>query len=137
SAQLNNLVIGDLAKLGLKKMPYGPLEAIQKEGKVPVLDIGTIQHIRKGNIKIYAGIDYIDGKTIHFNDGKEGSFDAIIAAIGYYRDYAEIVEVDSSRFEDLKVCIDKQKYFGKDGLYFCGYWVSPTGQIHEIASDAQ
>jgi indole-3-pyruvate monooxygenase len=22
-------------------------------------------------------------------------------------------------------------------LYFCGYWVSPTGQIREIASDAK
>ena len=30
-----------------------------------------------------------------------------------------------------------EKYFGKEGLYFCGFWVSPTGQIREIASDAK
>jgi indole-3-pyruvate monooxygenase len=32
---------------------------------------------------------------------------------------------------------DKQKYFGKDGLYFCGFYISPTGQIREIGQDAQ
>ena len=32
---------------------------------------------------------------------------------------------------------NKQKYFGKDGLYFCGYWISPTGQIREISLDAK
>jgi indole-3-pyruvate monooxygenase len=131
------LLIGDLGKLGLKKMPYGPLEEIRRDGNAPVLDIGTIQHIREGHIKIYDDINYIEVKTIHFKDGKKEIFDAIVAATGYQRDYAEILDVDKSRFEDLKVCAGKQKYFGKDGLYFCGYWVSPTGQIREIASDAQ
>jgi indole-3-pyruvate monooxygenase len=137
SAPLIKWLIGDLTKLGLKKMPYGPLEEICRDGNVPLLDIGTIQHIREGHIKIYENIDCIEGKTIHFKDGKKGTFDAIVAGIGYYRDYAEIVDVDKSRFEDLQVGIDKQKYFGKDGLYFCGYWISPTGQIREIALDAQ
>jgi cation diffusion facilitator CzcD-associated flavoprotein CzcO len=137
SAPLIKWLIGDLTKLGLKKMPYGPLEQIRRDAIAPVLDIGTIRHIREGHIKIYDNIDYIEGKTVHFKDGKKESFDAIVAGIGYYRDYAEIVDADKSRFDDLQVSADKQKYFGKDGLYFCGYWVSPTGQIREIASDAQ
>ena len=33
--------------------------------------------------------------------------------------------------------VNNQKYFGKDGLYFCGYWVAPTGHLREIALDAQ
>jgi len=137
SAPLIKWLMGDLTKLGLKKMPYGPLEAIHKDGKAPILDIGTIQHIREGHIKIYDDIDHIEGATIHFKDGKKGIFDVLVAGIGYYRDYAEIIDVDKSRFEDLQISVDKQKYFGKDGLYFCGYWISPTGQIREIASDAK
>ena len=54
-----------------------------------------------------------------------------------YRDYEEIIDVDSSRFEDLKQPVGKQKYFGKDGLYFCGFWIAPTGQIREISLDAR
>ena len=84
-APLMRWLIGDITKLGLKKLPYGPLEEIRKDGTAPVLDIGTIQHIRKGHIKIYDDIDFIDGKTIHFKDGQKENFDAIIAAIGYYQ----------------------------------------------------
>jgi cation diffusion facilitator CzcD-associated flavoprotein CzcO len=136
SAPLIKLLMGNLGQLGLKKMPYGPLEEIRRDGKAPVLDIGTIRHIRKGHIKIYGDVDRIEGNTVYFKDGKKEIFDAIVGGIGYYRDYATIVDVDKSRFEDLRLKADHQKYFGKDGLYFCGYWVSPTGQIREIALDA-
>lgn len=137
NAPLIRLLVGDISKLGLKKMPYGPFEEIQRDGNIPVLDIGTIGRIRKGHINIYGGIDHIAGKTIHFSEGKQGDFDTIVAGIGYSSNYAEIIDVDKSRFEDLKVSVNKQKYFGKDGLYFCGFWICPTGQIREIASDAQ
>jgi hypothetical protein len=137
NAPLTRLLFGDITKLGLKKMPYGPFEQIQKNGSIPVLDIGIIKHIRKGHIKIYEEIDLIEGSTIHFTDNRKESFDAIIAGIGYYQNAAEIVGADKARFEDLRSCVDQQKYFGKDGLYFCGFWIGPRGQIHEISLDAQ
>ena len=137
SAPLMRWAIGDLTKLGLKRMPYGPLEAISRDGNPPVLDIGAIRQIRLGHIKLRGDIDRIEGNTVHFKEGKPQTFDAVVACIGYYRDYAGILHVDNSRFEDLKVCAAKQKYFGKDGLYFCGYWISPTGQIRSIAADAR
>lgn len=137
SAPLMGWLTGDIKKLGLKKLPYGPLEEIHREGKIPLLDIGTIKLIRNGHIKIYDDIRSIEGNTVFFKDGKKEDFDAIIACIGYYRDYAEIVSAEKERFDDLNQCADKQKYFGKDGLYFCGYWTSPNGQFREISLDAR
>jgi indole-3-pyruvate monooxygenase len=137
NAPLIRLLFGDITKLGLKKKPYGAFEQIQKDENIPLLDIGTIKHIREGHIKIYENIDHIAGKTVYFTDGKKGDFDAIVAAIGYYRDYDEIIHVDGNRFEDLKTSVDQQKYFGKDGLYFCGFWINATGVIREISMDAQ
>jgi len=137
NAPLMRLLFGDITKLGLKKMSYGPFEQIQKDGNVPVLDIGIIKHIRKGHIKIFEDIDHFEGSTIHFTDNRRENFDAIIAGIGYYQNAAEIVSADKTRFDDLRSCVDKQKYFGKDGLYFCGFWIGPRGQIHEISLDAQ
>ena len=137
NAPLIRMLVGDITKLGLKKLPYGPLEQIQKHGSVPLLDIGTIDHIRKGHVSVRGDIDYIENKTIYFADGTKDDFDAIVAGIGYYRDYAASIKVEQTRFDDLKMKADKQKYFGKDGLYFCGFWISPTGQIREIARDAQ
>jgi len=137
SAPLLNIVIGDISTLGLQKMPYGVFEQIQKDQKIPVLDIGTVKHIRKGHIRMYENIDYVEGNTVHFTDGEKEKFDSIIAAIGYYTDFAEFVEIDKERAEDLKMRSDRQKYFGKDGLYSCGFWIGPTGVMREINLDAQ
>jgi len=137
NAPLLRLLVGDITKFGLKRLPYGPLEQIQKDASIPLLDIGTIKHIRKGHIRVYGDIDHIDGGIVHFLDGKMERFDAIVAAIGYYRDYTDIVQVDRPRFEDLEQPVGKQKFFGKDGLYFCGFWIAPTGQIREIGLDAR
>ena len=137
NAPLLRLLVGDITKLGLKKLPYGTLEQIQKNATIPLLDIGTVEHIRKGHIRVYENIDHIEGRTIHFSDGVKEEFDAIVAGIGYYRDYEQLIDVDPSRFDDLKQPVNKQQYFGKDGLYFCGFWISPTGQIREIGLDAR
>jgi hypothetical protein len=136
-APLMRLLVGDIRRLGLEKMKYGPLEMIRRDGRAPVLDIGTIRHIRKGHIGIYGDIDHIEGRTVYFVDGRQAEFDAIVAAIGYYRDYADLVRVDSRRFEDLRLPAAKQRFFGMDGLYFCGYYVSPKGQMREIGADAR
>ena len=138
NAPLIRLLTGDIKKLGLRKLPYGPLEQMQKDQSVPLLDIGTLKLIRDGHCAVYDGIDHIKNETVYFKNGRIEQFDAIIAAIGYHKGFAQdLLQVDKSRFDDLRVCADKQKYFGKDGLYFCGFYVSPTGQIREIGKDAQ
>jgi hypothetical protein len=131
------LSFGNLSRLGLKKPPYGPFEQIKKEKKIPLLDIGTIRYIRNGHIRICNNIDRIEGKTIHFTDGRRDDFDSIIAAIGYYADCAEFLHVGQERFDDLQVSVSKQKFFGNDSLYFCGFWIAPTGEIRELSMDAQ
>jgi hypothetical protein len=136
NAPLMRLLYGDLTKLGLKKKKYGVFEQIEKDASIPLLDIGTIKHIREGHIKVYENIDYISDRTIHFIDGKKEDFDAIVAAIGYYPGYTGIIDVDKSRFDDFKLPVAKQKYFGKHNLYCCGFRVSPTGQLREIGIEA-
>ncbi len=138
NAPLIRLIVGDIKKLGLRKLPYGPLEQIQKDQSVPLLDIGTLKLIREGHCVVYDDIDRIENETVFFKSGKKNEFDAIIAAIGYHKGLAQdLLKIDKSRFDDLRVSADKQIYFGKDGLYFCGFYVSPTGQIREIGKDAQ
>jgi cation diffusion facilitator CzcD-associated flavoprotein CzcO len=138
NAPLIRLLVGDISKLGLRKLPYGPMEQIQREQTVPLLDIGTVKLIREGHCRVYNEISFIDGKTVYFKSGRKKEFDAIVAAIGYSKGYEQdLLKVDQSRFQDLNVKSEKQKYFGKDGLYFCGFYISPTGQFREIARDAK
>jgi indole-3-pyruvate monooxygenase len=138
NAPLINFLVGDITKLGLRKLPYGPLEQIQKDQSVPLLDIGTLKIIREKHCGVYDDIDHIQGKTVYFKSGRKKDFDAIVAAIGYVKGYEQdLLQVDKCRFSDLNVKAGKQKYFGKDGLYFCGFYISPTGQFREIAMDAK
>jgi indole-3-pyruvate monooxygenase len=137
SAPLIRGVLGDVARLGLQRMPYGPIAQIVMDGKAPVLDIGIVRLIREGRVRVFSGVDRIGGAAVHFADGRSEVFDAIVAGIGYGRNCSQIVEVEGRRFDDLRVSTARQRSFGEDGLYFCGYWVSPTGQIREIARDAK
>ena len=138
NAPLIDLITGDITKLGLRKLPYGPMEQIKKDQSVPLLDIGTLKLIREKHCTVYDDIVLIQNKTVHFKNGRKEDFDAIVAAIGYSKGYEQdLLKTDKTRFDDLNVKAGKQKYFGKDGLYFCGFYISPTGQFREIGMDAK
>lgn len=137
SRPLMRWIIGDITRLGLQRKSYGPLEEIRRDDHPPVLDIGTIRHIRDGNITVYPGIDRIEGPNIRFTDGTVEAFDVIVAAIGFEPGYAQLLDMEEARLRDARLPIARQKYFGVDGLYFCGYRISPNGQIRSISADAQ
>ena len=45
-------ILGDTARLGLKRPASGPLELKSLSGKTPVLDVGTFAKIKSGDIKV-------------------------------------------------------------------------------------
>jgi thioredoxin reductase len=136
NAPLIRMLVGDIKKLGLKKSKYGPMEQIQKQKRIPLLDIGTIELIKEGFIKVYGDILRIEGSTIYFEDNRQQNFDAIILATGYHHNLNSFINVCNNRIDDLNNSINRQNYFGKDGLYFCGFYVSPYGMLREIGIEA-
>lgn len=137
NAPLLRWLVGDVGKLGLRKKSIGPLQQIVEEGKAPVLDIGTIDLLKKGKLSVYPGINTVNDRQVAFADGRSASFDIIVAALGYTTGLQEWIDLPSERFDDLRNSTEKQRFFGKDGLYFCGFWISPTGQLREIGIDAR
>lgn len=129
--------IGDITQYGLQKHRYGPAEQLQKENRVPLLDIGTMRLIREGHITVYPNIQRIAGKTVLFEDGRTQDFDAIIMATGYRHNLRAWLDISEERLADLKQPIQKQRFVGQDGLYLCGFYLSPNGMLHEIAHEAQ
>lgn len=49
---MSRIMLGDTAQYGLNRPKIGPLELKNLNGKTPVLDVGTLAHIRCGNIKV-------------------------------------------------------------------------------------
>ncbi|XAR70891.1 Indole-3-pyruvate monooxygenase [Bertholletia excelsa] len=77
------LTLGDTAQFGLARPHIGPLRLKNLSGKTPVLDIGTLDRIKSGDIKVYPGIRRLAQHTVEFVNGEEEKFDAIILATGY------------------------------------------------------
>jgi len=136
NAPLINYLIGDLTELGLKKSELGPIQQINAQAKIPLLDIGTISLIRQGHVVVYGGIDHIEGTRVYFEGNKLKDFDVIILATGYTPSLEGIINLDRSVMEDLKKPMKRRQTNGKDGLYCCGYYISPTGMLREIGVEA-
>ena len=132
-----DLIIGDVRKLGFKKLPYGPKEQITKYGQIPLLDIGTVDLIRKGFIQVFDDVEKITGNIIHFKNGKEQHFDHIIMGTGYETGLEQIIDIDEARYEDMLRAPNKRQLLGKDNLYFSGYFVSPGGTLTTVGQDAE
>lgn len=132
-----DLILGDIRKLGLQKLPYGPMEQIREHHKIPVLDIGILKLIREGKVKIMPGIRKVDGQKVYFEDGQSQEVDAIILATGYRHALSEWVRVEEERLTELYLPLKHRQHSGKDGLYFCGFYLSPHGMLREIRLEAK
>ncbi|XP_073129462.1 indole-3-pyruvate monooxygenase YUCCA6-like [Henckelia pumila] len=77
------LLLGDTSRLGLDRPRLGPLELKNLSGKTPVLDVGTLDKIKSGDIKVCPGVRRLSQKSVEFVDGRIQNFDAIILATGY------------------------------------------------------
>ncbi|MED6132994.1 trkA [Stylosanthes scabra] len=77
------LVLGNVEKYGLKRPSVGPLEMKNTKGKTPVLDIGTLDKIRSGDIQVVPGIERFNGGQVELVDGQKLDVDAVVLATGY------------------------------------------------------
>jgi indole-3-pyruvate monooxygenase len=136
-APVISLLIGDIRKLGLRKQPYGPQQQIQRDKRIPLLDIGTIQHIRQGHITVYPGIKHFTETGVIFEDGRELAVDAVVLATGYRPAVQDFLPAADRVTDADGVPLVSGGESALPGLYFCGFFVSPTGMLREIGIEAQ
>lgn len=83
---LSKLFYGrDLSRYGIKRPDEGPFTTKIKYGKYPVIDVGTCQKIKSGEIQVVPAVASLGGNDVVFEDGKSYPFDAIIFATGFKR----------------------------------------------------
>lgn len=136
AAPLVRAVVGDIERLGLRRLPYGPNAQIREHGRIPLLDIGTIGLIRRGKIAVRPGIERLDGEDVVFTDGRRESFAAIVLATGYRPALEEIV-ADAGTFTDKLGTAAVSAAQPIPGLFMCGFYVSPTGMLRQIAAESR
>nr|CAB3477751.1 unnamed protein product [Digitaria exilis] len=95
------LTLGDTGKLGLRRPKTGPIELKNLTGRTPVLDVGTLGHIKTGKIKVVGAVKEVTPRGVRFADGKEEQFDAIILATGYRSNVPSWLKVKSPSHSSL------------------------------------
>ena len=136
NAPILRAVIGDITKLGLRKLPYGPATQIQNDKHIPLIDVGTIKLIKQGHVTIYQGVEGFTENGVNFTDGKEAKFDAVILATGY-RPRVNSFLNEANVYDEDGTPLSTGCEASAPGLYFCGYYISPTGMLREIAIEAK
>jgi pyruvate/2-oxoglutarate dehydrogenase complex dihydrolipoamide dehydrogenase (E3) component len=110
---------------------------IEEDGRVPLLDIGTLARIRDGSIKVRGGIDHFTPDSVVFSDQGSQEFDAVILATGFRPDLRELLlDANGVLSQDGKPLVTGRAT-NAPGLYFCGLVASPTGQLREIGLEAR
>jgi NAD(P)H-nitrite reductase large subunit len=92
--------------------------------------------IKAGHITVFPAIQKFTKDGVQFADGRQANFDALILATGYRPHVNEFLQAPETYNEDgaplSTGCESSQK-----GLYFCGFYVSPTGMLREIGLEAK
>jgi hypothetical protein len=52
-------------------------------GTVPILDVGLIDCVRRGQVEVVAGVERLDGSDVVLADGSRIAPDAVVAATGF------------------------------------------------------
>lgn len=121
---MSYLVYGDFKKYGMKRPPDGPFMTKIKYGKYPIIDVGTFQKIRNGEIQVIpSGITKIRGNEVMFEDGKSYAFDAIIFATGFRRSTKNwLIQGEDNLLDENGVPKPsfKNQWKGNNGMYCAG-----------------
>ncbi len=137
NAPLMRVVMGDLTRYGLRKAPQGPITQIRRDGRIPLIDVGTIRLIKNGQVKVHPGIERFTDQGVLFSDGEQRDFDAVVLATGYLPRADAFLEGVPNACDDRGTPLFSGAEAPVPGLYFCGFHISPTGMLREIAREAR
>lgn len=129
------LTVGDLSAYGLGKPKYPPSRLIREFGRIPVIDLGTLDQIKAGNITVAPGIRQINEHSVTFTDGSQRPFDAIVLATGYRPALHELLSPElAARVLNERGYPTALWYDEPDlsGLYFLGFSTPLTGILRSL-----
>jgi len=133
---LQRLLAEDLSQYGIRYRDTSPLLDVNREGRVPLIDVGTVGLIKEGRLKVAPGIERFTENTIVFADGQEHPFDAVILATGYRPGLDDFLENAEALVDDrgYPKALDGP---AAPGLYFLGFKNPVSGFLRQINIDAR
>ncbi|MEZ4432642.1 MAG: NAD(P)/FAD-dependent oxidoreductase [bacterium] len=134
---MRRFVLPDLAPLGFTRPAESVLDHFERTGRVPLIDIGTVAHVRAGHIAVVPGIERVERDAVRFVDGRRRPVDAIVLATGYRTGLADLFG-GADLFDDR----GRPRWHGRavpgwPGLWFVGFRNPLTGALREMGMEAR
>ncbi len=135
--RLLRLAVPDLAPYGLQRPEKGPVKMLVEDGRVPLIDVGTLALIRQGHVRVVPGIEGFGEREVRFVDGQQLPFDAVVLATGYRARLDRFLE-DADTLTDDRGYPRWHGVAGPvPGLYFCGFANPVSGALRESGIEAR
>lgn len=129
ATQVSKLTVGDLRPFGIERPAIPPSRQLRELGKTPVIDVGTVNLIRKGHIQVLPDVSgFLPGK-VRFADDRSLPFDAVVLATGYRSQVGDFIEDTTGIFNDFGVPAAVQFPAQHPGLYFLGFDAYSVGGL--------
>ncbi|MFF8099739.1 flavin-containing monooxygenase [Streptomyces sp. NPDC016640] len=131
------VALPDLSAHGLPR-PGSGLYSRVLEGAIPVQDVGLVDAVRRGAVEIVAAVEgFEDGEVVLADGGRVGP-DAVVAATGYVRGLERLVGHLGVLDDRGRPAVHGARTPGDaPGLYFTGFTNPISGNLRELALDAE
>ncbi|MFE6713102.1 flavin-containing monooxygenase [Streptomyces sp. NPDC057695] len=127
----------DLSAYGLPRPDKG-IATRQREGAIPVQDVGLIAAVRAGKVEVVAAVEAFEDGEVVLADGTRITPDAVIAATGYRRALEPLVgHLDVLDGRGHPLVHGARCPREAPGLYFTGFTNPISGMFRELAIDAE
>ncbi len=120
-AKIQGIYFGDLSKYGLEKSTVRPAVQLMETGKTPVIDIGTVSAIKRGDITVVGDVQKFIEDGVVLSDGTELQVDQVVLATGYRSSVSSLVERMAEWLDDLGYPKGAVGQGYHDGIYFVGF----------------
>lgn len=114
------VVFGDTARHGLRRPDVGPFTRKIQSNVYPVIDVGTYDKIKSGQIRVLPAITSVDGEVVEFAGGDRHRFDAIVFATGYRSTAKKWLKSDDGGLIGDDGMASGRSPKGENGLYRAG-----------------
>ncbi|XP_044491288.1 probable indole-3-pyruvate monooxygenase YUCCA5 [Mangifera indica] len=115
-------VLRNIEKYGIKRPSMGPLQLKNTKGKTPVLDIGALEKIRSGDIKVVPGIKRFSRGQVELVNGDKLDVDSVVLATGYRSNVPSwLQETDFFSKDGFPKAPLPNGWKGNAGLYAVGF----------------
>jgi putative flavoprotein involved in K+ transport len=134
---IRRLAIPDLEPYGLPA-PAHPYLDFQRRHAIPILDVGIVDAVRSGRVKVVAPIAALDGPGVVLEDGTPVRADAVLAATGF-RTGLEPLVGDLGVLDEAgePLVHGPNEHPNAPGLHFVGYRIVLGGGLRAAGIDAK